>query len=441
MIQTRSLLAAVFLLSSAAACAAGSVGESPEDVEVLAEPLLSTRVEAEAYNRYSDTTTGNTGGGCVRGSDSVDMQTTTDTAGGTCNVGWTAAGEWLEYDVNLPTSGSHSLTLRVASASAGQKGKVLIDNVNIGTFEAPASGWQSYADRTFSNLNLNAGKRVVRVVFDTGSINLNYLDFKGPDATSSARDIANNLEAESHDGMSGLQYESCSEGGQNAGWIDNSDWVEWKVNVPATGSYSLTTRSASTASASYAVLVDGTQVTTQNITNTGGWQNWQSFTTSSFNMNAGTRTLRIKFTSGSQNLNYAKLQASTSTITWRSANLTWFTSYPDPGSEECLEYNGCTWAGQFAALSGTQPIEWVQANNIAAVHSKDFAAYKLKTLRIRQGSKQIDAKVYDMCSDSDCSGCCTANSSSTGFLIDLESFTKERFGSGSGTVEWYCLDC
>jgi hypothetical protein len=46
-----------------------------------------------------------------------------------------------------------------------------------------------------------------------------------------------------------------------------------------------------------------------------------------------------------------------------------------------------------------------------------------------------------MCSDSDCDGCCTANSSNTGFLIDLESYTKERFGSGSGVVEWYCLDC
>jgi hypothetical protein len=126
---------------------------------------------------------------------------------------------------------------------------------------------------------------------------------------------------------------------------------------------------------------------------------------------------------------------------WRTANLTWYTSYPDPGSEECIYYNGCTWAGYFAALQGQQTEEWVKANNIAAVHSKDFPTYKLKTFRLRQGSLEIDVTVYDMCADSDCDGCCTKNSASTGFLIDIEKYTAERFGTRSGIVEWMCLDC
>lgn len=124
----------------------------------------------------------------------------------------------------------------------------------------------------------------------------------------------------------------------------------------------------------------------------------------------------------------------------RKADLTWFESYPDPGSEECIKYNGCTWAGQFAAVSGKQPESWVKANNICAVHEKDFAKYKLKTLRLTQGTKTIDVKVYDMCSDSDCDGCCTDNAKS-GFLIDVEKYTAERFGTSSGTVDWTCLDC
>ncbi|WP_437580017.1 RICIN domain-containing protein [Sorangium sp. So ce887] len=128
--------------------------------------------------------------------------------------------------------------------------------------------------------------------------------------------------------------------------------------------------------------------------------------------------------------------------TWRTATLTWFESYPDPGSEECIEYNGCTWAGQFAALDGQQPESWVRANNIAAVHSKDFAAYRLKTLRLRKNGREIDVKVYDMCADSDCSGCCTQNARPSGNLIDLEKHTAERFGvPAEGQVEWRCLDC
>jgi hypothetical protein len=129
------------------------------------------------------------------------------------------------------------------------------------------------------------------------------------------------------------------------------------------------------------------------------------------------------------------------TGTWRRANLTNFTSYPDPNSDECINYNGCLWAGQFAFVDGKQSESWVQSHNIIAVHSKDADMYKLKTLRIRQGTLQIDAKVYDMCADSDCNGCCTENCRETGFLIDIEKYTMQRFGSGSGIVEWMCIDC
>ncbi|WP_437796656.1 hypothetical protein [Sorangium sp. So ce693] len=129
-------------------------------------------------------------------------------------------------------------------------------------------------------------------------------------------------------------------------------------------------------------------------------------------------------------------------VVWQTASLTEFESYPDPGSEECIEYNGCTWAGQFAALDGKQPESWVRENNIAAVHSKDFERYKLKTLRLRKNGKEIDVKVYDMCSDSDCSGCCTRNAQPSGYLIDIEKYTAQRFGvPASGQVEWRCLDC
>jgi len=128
-------------------------------------------------------------------------------------------------------------------------------------------------------------------------------------------------------------------------------------------------------------------------------------------------------------------------LTYRRANLTNFTSYPDPGSEECVEFNGCMWAGQFAFVEGQQPESWVMSHNIAAVHSRDAGTYQRKTLRLRKDGRQIDVTVYDMCADSDCSGCCTANSRETGFLIDIEKYTAERFGVGDGIVEWACVDC
>ncbi|MCK9523366.1 MAG: hypothetical protein M0R76_10045 [Proteobacteria bacterium] len=131
-------------------------------------------------------------------------------------------------------------------------------------------------------------------------------------------------------------------------------------------------------------------------------------------------------------------------LTWRKANLTWFESYPDPGSPECIQYNGCHWSGYFAYFPTEQKSEaWVAANNIIAVHQKDFEAYKGKTLRLRQGANTIDARVYDLCSDSDCGGCCTRNANYNGhnFLIDVEIYTYNRMGAIHGEVEWACLDC
>ena len=131
-------------------------------------------------------------------------------------------------------------------------------------------------------------------------------------------------------------------------------------------------------------------------------------------------------------------------LVWQQANLTNYTSYPDPGSEECIVYNGCEWAGWFAALVNQQTPEWVQSHNIISVHEKDFETLKLKTIRLRQGGQTIDAVVYDMCADSDCDGCCTQNATANklNFLIDIETNTMSRFGNrGDGIVEWTCLDC
>jgi hypothetical protein len=145
---------------------------------------VPARVQAERYVRFSESETVNQGAAaspqCDR-ADGVDAQSTTDN-GGQCNIGWTAPGEWLEYDIARTPSGagSYSMTLRVASGSAGKLVKVYLDGVNLGQFGVPNLGWQ-----TFSDLNVpvavmpNPGNsfHVVRVEFPGGDVNLNYIDF------------------------------------------------------------------------------------------------------------------------------------------------------------------------------------------------------------------------------------------------------------------------
>ena len=146
--------------------------------------------------------------------------------------------------------------------------------------------------------------------------------------------------------------------------------------------------------------------------------------------------------SSSSTENIVESSSAVADTVWHQANLTWYTSWPEPESEECIEYNGCTWAGYFAGVEGQMTEEWVSEHNIIAVHEKDWEKYKLKTFRLRMNGSTIDAVVYDMCSDSDCEGCCTRNAGKIGFLIDIEKYTRERFdGNGDGVVEWTCLDC
>jgi hypothetical protein len=121
-------------------------------------------------------------------------------------------------------------------------------------------------------------------------------------------------------------------------------------------------------------------------------------------------------------------------LQWKSANKTHYESYPDPGSEECIEYNGCAWAGQFAYCNGTFPEDWVEAHNIASVFPS--TGLLRHDLCLRAGSKTIVVTAIDTCGDSDCGGCCTQNLGNADRLIDLEKYTNARWGVPDGPIEW-----
>lgn len=117
---------------------------------------------------------------------------------------------------------------------------------------------------------------------------------------------------------------------------------------------------------------------------------------------------------------------------WYKARLTWYQSYPKEGSEECIKYNGCEHAGYFAFLGYQKSREWVEENNIIAVHSEHTKWLGLKKLRLREDPENEDSEivgtVYDFCSDQDCHGCCTRNAKESGYLVDLEVSTLKRMG-------------
>jgi hypothetical protein len=122
-------------------------------------------------------------------------------------------------------------------------------------------------------------------------------------------------------------------------------------------------------------------------------------------------------------------------LTWKSANKTNFESYPAPGSDECIKYNGCAYEGQFEACQKTESLAWVMSHNIVAAFP-DIKTLALHDLCLKSGNKTIVVTVYDTCGDSDCDGCCTQNKGNKDELIDVEKYTDMRWGVPDGVIQW-----
>lgn len=131
----------------------------------------------------------------------------------------------------------------------------------------------------------------------------------------------------------------------------------------------------------------------------------------------------------------ASLRCSDPNLTWHTGQKTNYTSYPEPGSEECIDYNGCFWEGQFTACTGKLEEKWVAATDIAAVFPM-FDELAHHQLCIRQGDRLMIVNVIDSCGDADCDGCCTENKGDAEALIDLESYTNTRWGLADSRIEW-----
>lgn len=143
------------------------------------------RIEAENFNGggegigYHDLTAGNTGG-AFRTSEDVDIEVTGDSNGGSYNVGWIDAGEWLAFDITVSgTSNLFDFDFRLASPSGSGALHMEIDGVDVTgqvTLPQATGGWQSYTTVTASGINISSGNHLMRIVFDQAGINLNYVE-------------------------------------------------------------------------------------------------------------------------------------------------------------------------------------------------------------------------------------------------------------------------
>ena len=160
------------------ATSANTVGQSP-GVRAGADSIavwrnaaaIPGRIEAAHFDEgasgvaYSDTTSGNAGS--VYRNTGVDLEAV---AGGGYSVGWTEAGEWLTYSVNVANAGSYLASFRVGAAVAGKMTVGFNGNGAQATVDVPKTGGTQTWATVSVPLTLSAGNQVMRVGFTSAGV-------------------------------------------------------------------------------------------------------------------------------------------------------------------------------------------------------------------------------------------------------------------------------
>ena len=131
-------------------------------------------IQAEDFDDYADSDSNNRGG--QYRNTGVDIQSCSDSGCG-YNIGWMSDGEWLEYNIDVESSGSYQALVRVASTrSSGAlsfelDGQRITNNISI----ANTGGWQNWTTQTISLGNLSSGDHTLRLNVEGPLFNINWI--------------------------------------------------------------------------------------------------------------------------------------------------------------------------------------------------------------------------------------------------------------------------
>jgi O-glycosyl hydrolase len=301
-------------------------------------------------------------------SSTLDAQSITTFVGDMGNVPqvvFTSPTKTGTYTVGTPISLDANATISVGTISNVKfyDGATLLNTDNSSPY-------------SFSWTNATSGKHLLKAVatdnagntaFDTLTIKVNVP--QGP-YNGIVHPIPGIIQAEEYDlGGNGIAYsddspgntggatfrtdeevdlETCTDvgGGYNLGYATAGEWLEYTVNVAATGNYKLDLRVACNGDGrTLSLTMDGTSIANNiAIPNTTGWQTWTTTTVNNVPLTVGQHILRMTVgTTSYLNLNYMTF-SSVITGTEDATIQNSFTVFPNPFGSEGLHVNK---AGEF----------------------------------------------------------------------------------------------
>jgi hypothetical protein len=95
------------------------------------------------------------------------------------NIGYTSAGEWTSYTVNVAQTGTYDVIFRVASPNTTGKVHAEIDGTNVTTvLNVPKTGaYGTYTDLVKKDVTLTAGEHLLKVVVGASGYNISKVIF------------------------------------------------------------------------------------------------------------------------------------------------------------------------------------------------------------------------------------------------------------------------
>jgi hypothetical protein len=224
-------------------------------------------------------------------------------------VGWSNAGEWYKYTVNVQTTGMY--TIGFQCAAGGNAGTFHLEDQNgnnlTGEINAPATGSWSAWQTVYGFASLHAGTQTLTLVEDTNGsgvpwvADFDYISFslpyKGPNnvpgivqsedydsgAAGTAYSLNNGTGGQTtyRTDNNGCVHSSAGPGGNNyaLGWSNGGEWYRYSINAVAAGTYTVLFQCASPGSGGTFHLQDsqGNNLTGEiTAPNTGSWGTWQT---------------------------------------------------------------------------------------------------------------------------------------------------------------------
>ncbi|HOT95321.1 MAG TPA: carbohydrate-binding protein, partial [Methanoregulaceae archaeon] len=315
---------------------------------------------------YHDITAENEGGAYRQ--DGVDIEF--NEGAGSYVIDYNRPSEWLQYTVNVTTSGLYDVSFRVASPNSGTSCTLAVDGSQAATVSVPKTGsWGTYVE-VKKQVTLTKGRHVLRVSTN-GYHNLDSMKFDlagtgstptvtatptatvtpvqtvtpVPTSTSTpvpslplpqqpGANVPGVIEAENfNSGGEGVAYHdttpenegkvyrtteavdieyATAEKSYVVAWVRPGEWIRYTVTVAQAGVYDVSFRvSSNRADGSFKMQVDDRDVCTVVVPNTGSYLTYNTVV-QQVSLPAGVHTIRLYF-NGYTNLNWMKFQMNSGT--------------------------------------------------------------------------------------------------------------------------------